>query len=50
MKIIERGYTKKVVWRSIRGKAVEHWHFPWVIFGFTIGNFTITQEDKREAN
>ncbi len=48
--IFRRGYTRRVEWRSVRGVSYELWHFPTVILGFTIGSFTITQEDKRETN
>lgn len=42
----KRGRTAKVEWKSVEGVRHELWHFPTVILGFTIGSFTITQEDK----
>jgi len=42
-KLVQRGYSKTVVWRGINGESRECWHFPWRVFGFTIGTFKITK-------
>ena len=46
MIVYRRPYCRKVEWRSVRGTRNERWCFPLVLLGFTIGSFTITQEDK----